>query len=130
LKTQTQVACCFVAMIAAASGCSHEPQGPILAGGREVKSWIADLHDPKPQVRRVAVLKLGNAANSDPSVADALAEALRDSDTVVRRDAVLAVAKLSQPTEPIVSQLKTMSQSDGDSVIRDYATRALTRFGK
>ena len=35
----------------------------MLAGGREVKSWIADLHDPKPQVRRQAVLKLGNVGD-------------------------------------------------------------------
>ena len=44
----------------AALGCSPTEQGPMLAGGREVKSWVADLHDPNPPVRRQAVLKLGN----------------------------------------------------------------------
>ncbi len=29
-------------------GCNGEQRGPMLAGGREVKSWLADLHDPKP----------------------------------------------------------------------------------
>ena len=38
--------------------CGGEKRGPVLAGGREVKSWVADLHDSKPQVRRQAVLKL------------------------------------------------------------------------
>ena len=46
--------------LAFASGCGGEPRGPVLAGGREVKSWLAALHDPKPRVRREAVLKLGN----------------------------------------------------------------------
>ncbi len=57
------------------SGCNNEVRGPTLAGGREVKSWVADLHDPRPQVRRQAVLKLGNVADADPTVAESLAEA-------------------------------------------------------
>ena len=57
------------------SGCNKEERGPILAGGREVKSWVADLHDPKPTVRRQAVLKLGNVGDADPSVAERLGEA-------------------------------------------------------
>ena len=50
------------------SGCNREERGPILAGGREVKSWIADLQIPRPQVRRQAVLKLGNVGDADPTV--------------------------------------------------------------
>ena len=75
-------------LLLAASGCNREERGPILAGGREVKSWVADLHDPKPQVRRQAVLKLGNVGDADPAVAEGLAEALRDTDALVRRAAV------------------------------------------
>ena len=75
-------------------GCGTEERGPILSGGRELKSWIKDLYDPMPRVRRQAVLKLGNAGDSDPATAEALAEALRDSDVLVRRDAIRAVAKL------------------------------------
>ena len=78
-------------------GCGGQERGPLLAGGREVKSWIAELHDPKPQVRRQAVLKLGNVGDSDPTVADALAEALRRHRPAGPRDAVLAVVKLKQP---------------------------------
>jgi HEAT repeat protein len=112
------------------SGCNKEERGPILAGGREVKSWVADLHDPKPQVRRQAVLKLGNVGDADPSVAEGLAEALRDTDAIVRRDAVRAVAKLKNPSEAIMAQLKVMSETDRDSLARDYAQRAITHFGK
>jgi HEAT repeat protein len=110
------------------SGCNQEERGPILAGGRDVKSWVADLKDPKPTVRRQAVLKLGNVGDADPSVAENLAEALRDSDTVVRRDAVRAVAKLRKPNEAIMAQLKVMSESDRDSLARDYAKRTIDRF--
>jgi HEAT repeat protein len=121
----TVIAVLFLTTIA---GCAREERGPILAGGREVKSWVADLHDRKPQVRRQAVLKLGNVGDSDPAAAVALADALRDPDFLVRRDAVLAVAKLTKPGEGIVSQLKIMSESDRDSTVRDYAKKALQHF--
>jgi HEAT repeat protein len=111
-----------------ASGCQREERGPILAGGREVKSWLADLHDSKSTVRRVAVLKLGNVGDADPSVVDALAEALHDLDAVVRRDAIRAVAKFKKPSEAIKAQLKAMSESDRDSLVRDHARRALDHF--
>ena len=102
----------------------------MLAGGREVKSWIADLHDPKPQVRRQAVLKLGNVGDADPAAAEGLAEALRDSDAIVRRDAVSAVAKLSKPSEEIMAWLRIMGDRDRDPRVRDYAKRAITHFEK
>jgi hypothetical protein len=111
------------------SGCRREERGPILSGGRELKSWLADLHDPKPAVRRTAVLKLGNVGEGDPAVLEALAEALRDKDALVRRDAIKAIAKQTNPSEAIKAQLKAMSASDRDSLVRDYAKRALDHFG-
>jgi HEAT repeat protein len=115
---------------AALSGCGGEERGPILAGGREVKAWVADLHNPKPQVRRQAVLKLGNAGDTDPAVAEALAEALRDADPLVRSDAILAVVKLKQPGAAIKDQLETMSRSDKNARARDLAGKALEHIGK
>jgi HEAT repeat protein len=112
------------------SGCNREQRGPILAGGREVKSWIADLRDPNPQVRRKAVLKLGNVGDSDPAAAVGLAEALHDSDPTVRRNAVSAVAKLRMPNEEIMASLRVMVDRDGDARVRDYAKRAIVHFEK
>ncbi len=66
----------LLAALVALAGCGGEERGPVLSGGKEVKSWVAELHNPKPQVRRQAVLKLGNAGDSDPAVAPALAEQL------------------------------------------------------
>jgi vesicle coat complex subunit len=119
-----------IAMLIVSAGCNREERGPILAGGREVKSWIADLHDSKPQVRRQAVLKLGNVGDSDPAAAEGLAEALRDTDAVVRRNAVSAVAKLRKPNEEIMASLRSMSERDSDPRVRDYAKRAIAHFGK
>jgi hypothetical protein len=110
-------------------GCAREEHGPILAGGRELKSWIADLHSPRPQARRQAVLKLGNAGDSDPATAGGLAKALQDPDALVRRDAIRAVAKLQQPGTLIKERLQTMSRLDKDSVTRDLAGKALVRLG-
>ena len=129
LTTTTAIALALVATITSLSGCGREERGPILSGGREVKSWIADLHNPKPQVRRQAVLKLGNAGDSDPATAEGLAEALKDSDALVRRDAIRAVAKLKQPGALIKERLETMSQIDKDSLARDLASKALARLG-
>ncbi|MGZ3354931.1 MAG: HEAT repeat domain-containing protein [Isosphaeraceae bacterium] len=129
LTTTTAIALALVATITNLSGCGREERGPILSGGREVKSWIADLHKPKPQVRRQAVLKLGNTGDSDPATAEGLAEALQDSDALVRRDAIRAVAKLKQPGALIKERLETMSQIDEDSIVRDLASKALARLG-
>jgi hypothetical protein len=59
-----------------------------------------------------------------------LADALRDPDALVRREAVLAVAKLSAPGDGILSQLKTMNDTDRDSTVRDYALKALRHFDR
>jgi len=119
----------ILASIITLAGCANEERGPIRSGGRELKSWITDLHNPKPQVRRQAVLKLGNAGDSDPATAEGLAEALQDSDALVRRDAIRAVAKLKQPGAFIKERVQTMSRLDKDSLARDLASKALARLG-
>ena len=109
-------------------GCGGEERGPILSGGRELKSWIADLNSRKPQIRRQAVLKLGNAGDSDPSTVEALARVLQDTDALVRRDAIRAIAKLKRPGELIKQRLETMKQSDKDPAARDLAAKAMVRI--
>jgi hypothetical protein len=47
---------------------------------------------------------------------------------LVRRAAVMAVAKLTTPGETIMSQLKVMSQSEPDTLARDYAKNAIAHF--
>jgi len=121
----------FVSLASAAvtSGCSRSEHGPLLAGGREVSSWVVELNAPQSQVRRQAVLKLGNVGDADPTVAGALALALHDSDVLVRRDAVHAIVKLKQPSQAIVSRLQEMNRIDPDATARDFAKRALVKLG-
>jgi HEAT repeat protein len=111
------------------SGCSQGDRGPLLAGGREVGSWVTDLNDPEPSVRRQAVLKLGNVGDGDSAVAQALASALHDPDVQVRRDAVHAVVKLKEPGELLLSRLREMSRDDPDATVRDFSKRALAKLG-
>jgi HEAT repeat protein len=125
-----RTAATVLVLLMTTAGCGREERGPILTGGREIKSWLADLDDPKPAVRRTAVLKLGNVGEGDPAVLEALAEALRDKEAIVRRDAVKAVAKLTTPGDAIKAQLKTMGESDRDSLVRDYAKKAFGHFGE
>ncbi len=131
-RTHTRNIFSFLMMLASVAltgtGCSREERGPTLSGGREVKSWLDALHDPKPQVRRQAVLKLGNVGDSDPAALEGLALALNDPDSLVRHDAVLAVAKFRQPGDAIKTQIETMSKNDKDARVRDVAQRALTRL--
>jgi hypothetical protein len=90
--------------------------------------WVDQLHHSRPQLRRQAVLKLGNVGDADPAAAEALAVALEDADALVRRDAVLAVVKLTRPGESIIARLKVMVSSDRDALVRDVAQRALRKF--
>jgi HEAT repeat protein len=121
----------FVFLISAAvtMGCSRTERGPLLAGGREVSSWVKELNDPKPQVRRQAVLKLGNVGDDDPEAAKALSYSLNDRDVLVRRDAVHAIVKLKRPNEQIVARLQEMNRADPDATVRDFAKRALAKLG-
>lgn len=117
----------LAAMVVAGCG-GGEPQGPVLAGGREVKSWITDLHDPNPRVRRQAVMKLGNVGDADSSVDDGLLGALDDSDVLVRRDAILAAAKLKTPPPALREKLESMSRADKDPRARELAGKAVVRL--
>jgi HEAT repeats len=119
----------ILAWAVALPGCGREERGPILSGGREVKSWIKDLDDPKPKVRRQTVLKLGNVGDDDPAAAEGLAEALNDKEPLVRRDAILAVAKLKAPSAAIKERLEAMSRSDKDPTARELAGKAVTKLG-
>ncbi len=68
----------FALALAIVARCGNEERGLLLVGGRELKAWLKDLHDPKPQVRRQAVNRLGNVGEAEPAVAEGLAAALSD----------------------------------------------------
>lgn len=110
-----------------APGCGREGRGPALLGGRDVRSWVADLHHPQAQVRRRAVLKLGNVGDADPAVAAGLIEAMDDRDPLVRRDAIVAVTRLKDPGPTVWEHLDRMTRSDKDARVRELAHQAIVR---
>ncbi len=131
-RTRGRTSAALLAIVASAvawPGCGGEERGPELLGGREVKSWVADLRHPRAQVRRLAVVKLSNVGDADPAVAAGLAEALNDPDALVRRDAILAVARLNDPSSAVKQKLETMSRSDKDARARNLARKAVIRVG-
>ncbi len=111
-----------------AAGCSREARGPVLSGGREVKSWVAALSDPKATVRRQAVLKLGNVGDTDPAAAEGLSQALLDPEMLVRKEAILAVVKLKTPGPAIRARLDDISRTDRDPALRELAKRAVAKI--
>jgi HEAT repeat protein len=116
------------ALALAVPSCGREERGPLLAGGREVKSWVEALKDADPKKRRIVVMQLGNVGDADPAAAEGLAGALLDADDQVRRDAVLAVAKLKSPGEAIMARLRAMGEGDRDPRARDLAKKAVARL--
>jgi HEAT repeat protein len=115
--------------LAIVSGCAKEERGPLLLGGREVQSWLKDLNDPQPQVRRQAVLKLGNLGKEDnPTIAEGLAGALGDKDAIVRREAILSVVKLKHPAPAMIERLDAMGRNDRDLKVRDAAKQAASHL--
>jgi HEAT repeat protein len=117
-----------LAAVVAWPGCGREERGPELLGGRDVKSWVADLNHPRATARRQAVIKLGNVGDADPAVAAGLVEALNDRDALVRRDAILAVARLKDPPPAVRERLEAMSRADKDARARDLAGKALVHL--
>ena len=126
MKTVRAVA--LTTLLVLLSGCARD-ELQVLAGGRELETWIEEIHDPSPLARRKAVQKLGNVGD-DPDVAEALCEALQDSDAQVRRDAVFAVVKLAEPGAEITARLGAMSQEDADPGVRDVAARAIAKMNR
>ncbi len=116
-----------LAVVLILSGCAREDRIPTLLGGRDVRSWLDDLHATKATVRRHAVLKLGNVGDADPAVVGGLIAALDDSDPLVRRDAIVAVTRLKDPGASAWERIRKLSQSDTDARTRDLAKQAIAR---
>lgn len=107
-------------------GCARTEQP--LAGGKSVASWVEALGDPDPKVRKQAVLKLGNAGPTDPSVLPALLGALKDREANIRCAAVLALLKCGPEGKEGIPALMELSQNDSDAKVRSHAVKALEKL--
>lgn len=108
------------------SGCGKSE--PTLAGGKPVTYWVAALKDPDVNVRKKAAFKLGNVGTTDAAVLPALIEALKDTNAVVRREAILALAKCGPGATEAQSALSEVQRHDRDAQVRTYAAKALDRL--
>jgi HEAT repeat protein len=105
------------------SGCGEGP--PTLAGGKPTSYWAAALTDADPAVRKKAAFKLGNVG---PAALPALVAALKDEDSGVRREVILAVLKCGSAAREAVPTLSDLQQSDLDPQVRTCAARALQKL--
>jgi hypothetical protein len=110
------------------SGC-HKAQPPTASGGKQTSYWVAAITNSNMKARKRAVFELGNAGAADPIVIPALTKALKDSDPVVRREAVIALTKCGKPATDARPALIDAQAHDRDSKVRDSATRALQQLG-
>ena len=90
--------------------------------------WTHELSDADPKARREAAAKLGNVRASDPAAVAALCEALRDSDAVVRREAIVALSKLGPAAQGALPALKTLQRGDPDPKVRSFAAQAVEKL--
>jgi HEAT repeat protein len=116
--------------IVASAGCTGSRGGPALAGGKPVDEWLRALSNSDPKQREKAVEKLGNVGPGDPAVLSALCGALKDGNSEVRGQAVLAIAKFGAAAKPALEQLRVMGRQDPDPRVRSYAQRALESLDK
>lgn len=108
-------------------GCNRQTQ-PVLASGKPVSYWVAQLHDQTALARRSAVNNLGSVGRADPAVVPALTSALKDADPTVRSAAILAVLKCDPAVDEAIPTLVAMQQSDESPEVRSYAARALEKL--
>ena len=106
------------------SGCGGAP--PAMAGGK----WAEALRNPAARVRKQAAFTLGNIGPSDPAVLPALIGALKDRDSAVRCEAILALVKFGPVAGEARPALLTIRQHDRDALARSFAARALEKLEK
>jgi HEAT repeat protein len=107
-------------------GCK-EASVPVTSG-KPISYWVKATTDADPKARRDAVFKLGNTGSADVSVMPALIAALKDPDSHVRCEAILAIMKTKSPPDNAVASLKDMQTHDSDAKVRDYAAKACKKI--
>lgn len=111
--------------LALLAGCS-QPPAATLSGGKPVSHWVEALQSsPDAKVRKEAAFKLGNVGPADPSAFTALAGALKDRETVVRCEVILALVKFGSAAREVLPALSELRDRDPDTKVRGYAAKAV-----
>jgi HEAT repeat protein len=108
------------------SGCSRTE--PTTAGGKPVTYWLSALHNSDVHARKKAVQKLGNVGAAEPAVLPALVGMLKDPDSTVRCEAILALTKLGPAAKGAEEALSNAKRNDRDARVRGHATKAMAKL--
>src|SRR5260221_10908472 len=108
------------------AGCSQTATP--LSGGKPVEHWIKEIQGPDASLRKTAVCKLGNAGAPDAEAWIALKGALRDRDTAVRREAILAIMKCGSRAQEAIPVLAELERQDPDAQVRQFAGKAAKKL--
>jgi HEAT repeat protein len=108
----------------AAVGCGKSAL-PTQAGGKSIQHWVDALNDPLVKNREAAVTKLGNVGTADPAAIPALIGALKDKSPLVRRTAILALAKSGHAAQDAAGPLTDIQSHDQDAKVRELAAKGL-----
>src|SRR5262245_46815621 len=99
----------------------------LLAGcGGSTSYWKEQLKSPDPVARLHAVHALKDRT-SEPTVVSVLADALKDEDTFIRRDAARALGKFG-PTAKVVAPKLEALLSDREPSVRKAAAESLKKI--
>ncbi len=96
---------------------SSAPAAGEAAPTNPLAVFVRALGDPQPNLRLQAALNLHQQGTPEQlkSLLPQLTAALRDPDAKVRREVVLAIAKIGPPAEPVMSQLLDWRTLCGDT---------------
>jgi HEAT repeat protein len=95
-----------------------------------VNHWIETLRSPDAKLRKKAAFTLGNLGTTDPAVVPALRGALSDTDSAVRREAILALVKCGPLAGDAIPTLTQMQRRDPDARVRQCAAKAVEKLQK
>lgn len=115
-------------LVVALGGCSE--QQPPSAGGKPIDFWVKSLDSPDAALRQKAARKLGNVGTLHEGALPSLIKALKDPEPLVRREAILAVAKFGPEAKQAIPALQQLQRNDEeDGQLRDFAAAALKKIG-
>ena len=114
-------------LLALLSGCS-KPQ-PTLTGGKPLSHWVEALRSsPDAHMRKEAAFKKGNAGPADPTILPALVGALKDRDSAVRCETILALVKFGSAAREAAPALGDLRDHDRDPKVRSFAAKAFVKL--
>ena len=98
--------------------------------GKKAPEWLEILQkDPKAERRQAAVIALGILGPKLPGVVLGLSDALKDSDSAVRRTTAQTLGQLGAEGRRAVDPLAETVKTDKSEAVRQAAATALGRLG-